>query len=39
MGTRIGIRIRFMMKTWMEENENVGNDEDEMRIMTSMRMR
>ena len=39
MGTRIEIRIRFMMKTWMEESENEGNDEDEMRIMTSMRMR
>ena len=37
MGTRIGIRIRFMMKTWMEENDNEGNDEDEMRVMMRTR--
>ena len=35
MWTRIGIR----MKTRMDEDESKGNDANEMRIVTGMRMR
>lgn len=39
MWTRIGIRMKIRMKARMDEDESKGNDANEMRIVTSMRMR
>ena len=39
MWTRIGIRMKIRMKARMHEDESKGNDANEMRIVTSMRMR
>ena len=39
MWTRIGIRTKTRMKARMDEDESKGNDANEMRRVTSMRMR
>ena len=39
MWTRIGIRMKIRMKARMDEDESKGNDANEMRLVTGMRMR